>query len=90
MTCDSPSSRNRTFGERIGRGERVEDIAASMKQVAEGVKSAPPVHDLMLQHGLALPISAEVHAVIHEGKSPREAVTSRMRRTRKDERLDLL
>jgi glycerol-3-phosphate dehydrogenase (NAD(P)+) len=88
-TCGSPSSRNRTFGERIGRGERVEDIAASMSQVAEGVKSAKPVRDLMHQHELALPISEEVYRVIHEGKSPRDAVTALMRREHKDEAEDL-
>jgi glycerol-3-phosphate dehydrogenase (NAD(P)+) len=88
-TCESKSSRNRTFGERIGRGERVEDIAASMTQVAEGVKSARPVRELMHKHDLALPISEEVYQVIHEDKSPRDAVTALMRREHKDESQDL-
>ncbi len=88
-TCESRSSRNRTFGERIGRGERVDDIAASMNQVAEGVKSARPVRDLMHQHDLSLPISEEVYQVIHEDKSPRDAVTALMRREHKDESQDL-
>lgn len=88
-TCESRSSRNRTFGERIGRGERVEDIAASMSQVAEGVRSAKPVRDLMHRHDLALPISEEVYLVIHEGKSPHDAVNALMRREHKDESRDL-
>ncbi len=88
-TCESRSSRNRTFGERIGRGERVEDIAASMNQVAEGVKSSRPVHDLMLEHELTLPISHEVFRIIHEGKPPREALLALMRRAHKDETHDL-
>ena len=88
-TCESRNSRNRTFGERIGRGERVEDIAASMKQVAEGVKSAKPVHDLMERHNLSLPISHEVYRVVHEGKSPEESVRALMRRRQKDEAEDL-
>ena len=84
-TCMSPSSRNRTFGERIGRGEQIEDIAASMSQVAEGVKSATPIHELMLQHDLALPISEQVFQVVHEGRSPRDAVRELMTRAHKDE-----
>ncbi len=88
-TCYSESSRNRTFGERIGRGERVEDIAASMQQVAEGVKSAKPVRDLMEQHGLSGPISKQVYKVVHEGKSPRDVLLSLMRRESKDEAEDL-
>lgn len=88
-TCYSESSRNRTFGERIGRGERVEDIADSMQQVAEGVKSAAPLHDLMQRHGLSGPITEEMYRVIHEGKSPRDVVRSLMRRGHKDEAEDL-
>jgi glycerol-3-phosphate dehydrogenase (NAD(P)+) len=89
-TCYSRVSRNRTFGERLGRGEAVSDIKASMKQVAEGVKTSVPVHDLMQRHGLALPISEEVYQVIHHGKAPRETVRSLMLRGPKDEAEDLL
>jgi glycerol-3-phosphate dehydrogenase (NAD(P)+) len=89
-TCYSPSSRNRTFGERLGRGERVADIAASMAQVAEGVRSSAPVHDLMHRLGLGLPISEQVYLVVHEGKSPRDTVSSLMLRGPKDEAEDLL
>ena len=88
-TCDSKASRNRTFGERIGRGERIDDIAASMNQVAEGVKSAKPVRDIMHKHDLSLPISEEVYRVIHEDKSPRDGLKALMRREHKDESLDL-
>lgn len=88
-TCESRSSRNRTFGERIGRGEEVDDIAASMNQVAEGVKSCRPVRDIMHEHGLALPISEEVYRVVHEGKSPAEGVRALMQRDHKDEAEDL-
>jgi len=88
-TCNSKASRNRTFGERLGRGECVDDIAASMNQVAEGVKSARPVREIMHRHDLALPISEEVYRVIHEGKSPRDCIRALMRREHKDESLDL-
>jgi glycerol-3-phosphate dehydrogenase (NAD(P)+) len=89
-TCYSPSSRNRTFGERLGRGERADDITASMQQVAEGVKTSAPVQDLMRKHDLALPISHEVYLVVHEGKSPKDTVRSLMLRGHKDETEDLL
>lgn len=89
-TCYSPSSRNRTFGERVGRGERPQDVAASMAQIAEGVKSAAPVRDLARRHGLSLPISEEVYLLLHENRSPRESVEALMLRGRKDEAEDLL
>ena len=88
-TCYSQDSRNRTFGERLGGGERIEDIAASMQQVAEGVKSAGPLHELMQTHGLQGPITEEVYRVVGEGKSPRDVVRSLMRRTVKNEAEDL-
>lgn len=84
-TCTSPSSRNRTFGERIGRGERVEDIAAGMHQVAEGIKSARPVYELSQRHALALPISTEVYRVVHEGRPPADCVRALMERSQRDE-----
>ncbi len=89
-TCESRSSRNRTFGERIGRGERVADIASSMNQVAEGVKSSKPVHEIMRKHELALPISHEVFQVVHEGKPPADALQALMHREYKDETTDLI
>jgi glycerol-3-phosphate dehydrogenase (NAD(P)+) len=89
-TCYSPGSRNRTFGERIGRGERPADVMASTAQIAEGVKSAAPVHELAAKHRLTLPISEEVYRVLYEGKDPQKTVESLMLRGRKDEAEDLL
>lgn len=89
-TCYSPTSRNRTFGERVGRGENPQDVIASTRTVAEGVKAATPVRELARQHGLALPISEEVYLMVHDGKDPRHSVESLMLRDRKDEREDLL
>lgn len=88
-TCYSQDSRNRTFGERIGRGERVEDIAASMQQVAEGAKSVGAVREILTQHGLPGPITEEVYLVVHEDKPATEMVPSLMRRAFKDEAEDL-
>jgi glycerol-3-phosphate dehydrogenase (NAD(P)+) len=63
-TCMSPQSRNRTVGERLGRGESIEEIIASMNMVAEGVKTAVTVHELGERHGLDLPICDEVCRVV--------------------------
>ena len=89
-TCYSPVSRNRTFGERLGRGELPADIAASMTMVAEGVKTSGPVHELMEKHRLQLPISEQVYLAIHESKRPHDVLTSLMGRAVKDEAEDLL
>ncbi len=88
-TCYSKASRNRTFGERLGRGEQVADIMASMQQVAEGAKSVGAIRELIHQHGLLGPITEEMYLVVNEGKEPREVVTSLMRREFKDESEDL-
>lgn len=89
-TAYSPVSRNRTFGERLGRGERAADIAAGMTQVAEGVKSAAPLHMLMQRHGIPMPISEQVYLVLHQHKPVREVLKDLMLRTARDESEDLL
>ena len=53
-TCSSPLSRNRTFGENLGRGMPLAEAAASASQVTEGVKSAGPVLELARAHGATL------------------------------------
>ena len=63
-TCISPLSRNRTVGERLGKGERIEDIIASMSMVAEGVKTASTVVALADRYGVDLPICCEIHKVV--------------------------
>ena len=71
-TCNSPLSRNRTFGERLGRGESLEQAqAATHGQVAEGVKSCRSVLELAQQHGIDVPITAAVEAVCFRGMTPR-------------------
>ena len=63
-TCVSPLSRNRTVGERLGKGEQIEDIIASMSMVAEGVKTARTVMDLADRYGVELPICAEINKIV--------------------------
>ncbi len=63
-TCSSPLSRNRTFGEMIGRGMPVADVRTVTTQVAEGAKSAGPVLDLARRHGVEMPITEVVVGVM--------------------------
>ena len=67
-TCVSAQSRNRHVGERLGRGEAIAAIVASMDQVAEGVKSTPVVASLARSLGVDMPITEEVRAVIEDGR----------------------
>jgi len=85
VTCMSKHSRNRGVGERLGKGESLEEIMASMKMVAEGVWNCQAAKELAEQHGIPVPITEQVNAVVHEGKDPRQAVMDLMSRTPKPE-----
>jgi glycerol-3-phosphate dehydrogenase (NAD(P)+) len=84
-TCTSPLSRNRTFGERLGRGETLEDILAAKSQTAEGVKSCRSILDLARKHDVDMPITEHVVKVVHEGMTPKEMVRGLMHREAKSE-----
>ncbi len=84
-TCSSPLSRNRTFGEHLGRGESLEQAQAATRQTAEGVKSCLAVRDLARRHGVEMPITEQVERVCHEGADPRVAVATLMSREPKPE-----
>ena len=80
-TCCSRHSRNRSVGEAIGRGEKLQDILERMSAVAEGVWTTKALFGPEAElGGVEMPIAAEVHAVLFEGKDPREAVLDLMRR----------
>ncbi|MHB1560239.1 MAG: NAD(P)H-dependent glycerol-3-phosphate dehydrogenase [Isosphaeraceae bacterium] len=79
-TCYSPYGRNRAVGERIGRGESLDEVLGGMVNVAEGVPTTRSVHELARELGVEMPITAEVHQILFEGKSPRLAVTDLMDR----------
>jgi glycerol-3-phosphate dehydrogenase (NAD(P)+) len=85
VTCFSRHSRNRAFGERVGRGEKPADVAASMVAVAEGYPTARSAHQLARKHDVITPVIDEVHAMLYEGKNIREAVRDLMSRDVKAE-----
>lgn len=84
-TCYSPFGRNRAVGERIGRGETLDQILADMENVAEGAPTIRSVHALATNQGVDMPITGELHRVLFEGKDPRTAVIDLMTRAPKDE-----
>lgn len=72
-TCMSPYSRNRTVGELLGRGKRLEEILAEMHMVAEGVDTARLALDLAARYGVDLPICHEIHQVVTGRQKPVDA-----------------
>jgi len=84
-TCSSPLSRNRKFGEHLGRGETLEQAQAATRQTAEGVKSCLAIRDLARSRGVEIPITEQVERVCHEGVDPRVAVAALMSREPKPE-----
>lgn len=85
-TCTSPLSRNRTFGENLGRGMTMAEVVAATKQTAEGVKSCESVLELARKHDVEMPITEVVVGVVHDGMTPGEAAVLLMSRTPKPER----
>ncbi|HEX8508001.1 MAG TPA: NAD(P)H-dependent glycerol-3-phosphate dehydrogenase, partial [Propionibacteriaceae bacterium] len=85
-TCSSPLSRNRTFGEELGRGRTVAEITASTRQVAEGVKSCASIQALADEHQVEMPIVEHVAAVVAGELSARDMITALMSRAAKPER----
>ena len=85
-TCSSPLSRNRTFGERLGRGETLAEAQrATGGQVAEGVMSCTSIRELAHSHGVDMPITDAMHRVCHEGADPRQVGAELLGRRQKHE-----
>lgn len=84
-TCGSPLSRNRTFGERLGRGESLAEVIADTREVAEGVKSCQSILELAVRNGVEMPITEAVVEVVHGDVSPMDAVRNLMGRSAKPE-----
>jgi glycerol-3-phosphate dehydrogenase (NAD(P)+) len=84
-TCISPYGRNRTVGIRIAKGESLEQILRTMDQVAEGVRTTRSACALADRHGVSMPITRAVHAVLFEGVQPLTAVVELMGRAPRPE-----
>ena len=70
LTCTGGLSRNLSVGRELGKGRTIEEITSSMKMVAEGVKTAISVKQLVTKTGIEMPISEKVHEIIYDGKYP--------------------
>ncbi len=86
-TCMSPLSRNRAFGESLGKGLSVGQASEAIWQTTEGVSSCRSVLALAQRHGLEMPIAEAVAAVIDGRLTPRQIVELLMTRQLKHERL---
>lgn len=86
LTCSGDASRNRRVGLGLGQGKTMADILAEMKQVAEGVKTTKVAHELAQKLGVTAPLTAVMHAIIHEGEPARHAMVALMSRALRSER----
>lgn len=86
LTCTGPLSRNHSVGVRLGKGERLNAILASMQAVAEGVRTAKAALGLAVRCGVEMPIVQEVDAVLFADKPCRQAVGDLMERGAKEEK----
>ena len=84
-TCQSPLSRNRTFGENIGSGLTVQETIEITRQTCEAYKSCTPILELARQHGVEMPITEQVVNVLHHGHSPTVMAAAFMARDTKAE-----
>jgi glycerol-3-phosphate dehydrogenase (NAD(P)+) len=85
LTATGGLSRNRSLGVALAKGERLADYTATHRTVAEGVNTARSATGLAARHGVELPITAQVAAILFDGKEPRRAVADLMERTLKAE-----
>lgn len=86
LTCTGTLSRNRTVGVELGRGRSLPDIIAGLNgKVAEGVRCTGAALGLATRHDVDMPITAEMFAILHKGRSPQDAIRSLMTRPGRDE-----
>ncbi len=85
VTCFSKLSRNRGFGERLGKGEKLADVLADMVSVAEGYPTARSAYHLAQEHRVVTPVIDEVYRMLYEGKNVGRGVHDLMARDSKAE-----
>jgi glycerol-3-phosphate dehydrogenase (NAD(P)+) len=80
LTCTGGLSRNRTVGVELGKGRTLAEITGSMRMVAEGVGTTAAAMKLARKLNVEMPITEQMHAVLYEGRPPREAIRELMER----------
>ena len=86
LTCTGPLSRNRSVGVELGRGHKLPAILAQLQgKVAEGVRTTSAALGLAAAHGVEMPITEQMAAILEHGKSPQDAIRELMARPGRDE-----
>ena len=85
LTCTGSLSRNRFVGTELGKGRPLREILANTRMVAEGVHTTEPLLALARGHQIEMPITEQVDAILHAGKSPKDAIRDIMERPLKRE-----
>jgi len=85
LTCTGELSRNRSVGVQLGQGRKLAEVVGSTRMVAEGVLTTTATLCLARKHDVEMPITEQMDAVLHHGKSPREAIRELMERRLKCE-----
>lgn len=85
LTCTAMMSRNFTVGYKLGRGERLQDIMANTKSIAEGVSTTKAAYELSMRLSIEMPITEQIYLTLYKNKPPFEAVKDLMTRSLKAE-----
>jgi glycerol-3-phosphate dehydrogenase (NAD(P)+) len=86
LTCTGSLSRNRTVGTELGKGRPLPEILEDLQgKVAEGIRSTTAALGLAARYGVEMPITEQMDAILHRGKSPKEAIRELMARPGRDE-----
>jgi glycerol-3-phosphate dehydrogenase (NAD(P)+) len=85
LTCHGELSRNRMVGIELAKGRSLAEIVGSMTMVAEGVETTRAAVELARRHQVEMPIAEQMHAMLHLGRSPAEAIRLLMERNLKSE-----
>jgi glycerol-3-phosphate dehydrogenase (NAD(P)+) len=86
VTSFSPYSRNRTMGERLGRGDKLENILSETVEVIEGIRTTESICKLSKKYKVNMPVAGEVRSILYENKNPFDSMKDLMKRELKKER----
>lgn len=89
VTCFSQHSRNRLVGERLARGQTIEEIYADIHMIAEGVETSRAVKGLAAKYGVTMPIAEKVYEVLYEKRKPLDCLKDLMSRVAREESEEL-
>jgi glycerol-3-phosphate dehydrogenase (NAD(P)+) len=80
VTCYSTHSRNNRAGNLLGKGDRLEDIVASMNMVAEGIPNTESIHFAARRYDVRTPIIDQIYAILYQQKPCKEALSELLSR----------